>query len=515
MSTIKLIHGPISLTEHYSEKYDKHIYIFGDLHVNQLSPCSLDDTTPSMHIIDFILNYTRWNYKTNGLKTHLFLEAFKPKEDCEGPYMCDLEASHSDNYLSATIDFFKNFLRKTKSNIKEKYGIKDMIRVHYGDIRTFISGSKVIEAVPSLESMIRSGSKLFNILRYIHSNPIRSNIDIKTFIDVLDKAKTQLVDCSEFVQKSIEEYINHVEKGGIDEEILKTYNHYHDIADILDKQKTEKFKLVHQQSIDINNLILKIEKSIDEIQTYANVHLQLRKPYITIHEYMTSMYKSIIQDLSEFVEELNGYYRIMEIDQFMDEYLLARLFRTKIKVALIFVGDWHADTYRNFLKNVGFETVNEAYCRNYSNDYTKDSNTDLSVQCINVERFNFQIEPNSYCEWNGDEKDDMMYFYSYKLDERICMPRETFNKLQPENGFVNLGMYDFMITEDLHRQIKMEDGNNKFIYLAKDKAYEPFYSYYLPYIDFQTAQRNKERSAKTSPIYGRDTNNSPRRAKSP
>ncbi|MFO0089302.1 MAG: hypothetical protein ACK518_00565, partial [bacterium] len=134
MSTVKFIHGPVSLTEHYSKEYDKHIYIFGDIHFNQLKPCQ----TKSMHIIDFMLNYARWNYQTNKRKTDIFLETAKLsiKDNPEYPLP---GGSRDRNYLTDCVYFFQNFLRGDKSKVEDQFGVRDAIRVHYTDVRTLIN----------------------------------------------------------------------------------------------------------------------------------------------------------------------------------------------------------------------------------------------------------------------------------------------------------------------------------------------------------------------------------------
>lgn len=61
MNKYDYISKPVSLSEHYSGKYKKHIYIFGDIHVND-NKCpkesNKNNTIDLIHFLKKIIKYT-------------------------------------------------------------------------------------------------------------------------------------------------------------------------------------------------------------------------------------------------------------------------------------------------------------------------------------------------------------------------------------------------------------------------------------------------------------------------
>lgn len=125
---IKTLIGPVSLTEHTSDKYDKHIYIFGDYHTKK-SKCD------GVKIDDFIKNLINSDI-------HLFLE------------ISDFEIPHQLGGNSYVIDVHNNFPDK-----KRIYGTDN--RHEFQRIRDFINSIYEIFLEPEKESINITEYKYF------------------------------------------------------------------------------------------------------------------------------------------------------------------------------------------------------------------------------------------------------------------------------------------------------------------------------------------------------------------
>ena len=128
------IQGPVSLTEYFSTKYNKHIYLFGDVHVNA-STC---DDKNSVHIVDFLKDIIN-----NAEITDVFIEALVAKNPkkiiprTRSEFFESIripEITKKSSYLDMVRNEFRNCLLFDKT--KCKYIKNENARFHYIDIRT-------------------------------------------------------------------------------------------------------------------------------------------------------------------------------------------------------------------------------------------------------------------------------------------------------------------------------------------------------------------------------------------
>lgn len=482
---IKYIHGPVSLTQHYSKVYDKHIYIFGDIHVNQLKPCS---PNTSMHIIDFILNYIRWNYDTNNQITDIFLETGKFSRDCPkgGVISCDMP-QYQPCPIAEVIDFFRNFLRYDKSKIENQFDIKDKCRFHYADIRHSSTDDDVRFIFPSF-GFISELKQVINDLAVSFQGCCQSDSEVKDAIDGTKQINEFLSEILIELNREINnEYETTILQTGLDKELSKLSNIYPNMSEELRYMTNKK----HSTIISIIQKIEQLTNNLDELVT-KNI-IACSQDY----ECLSTVIKKYINYIVEIIvqlTELESYY----IQLFMDEYLLARIFKNpEFKDIIIYVGNNHAERYRNFLKGLQFNIGKEAYNVNYD---SSDIAIMTNIQCIDVEHFNFQISPSSYCEEKDYQmSDDMIYLYSYKLNDRICISKSKLLELKPIKGLVQIG--DFIIPEDSFNDIKYEirKNNAKYIYLGHVYENSTRHIMYYHSPDFQTANRNRIGVRSTSP----------------
>lgn len=135
------IESPISVSEHYHEEYKKHIYLFGDFHIEG-SECQINKK-----VIDFI----KFTDKTIRYNNEKFIDVF-----VEVPY----------GFLATEIHYLEKYYNKLK-NSKLKN-----VRLHYTDMRT-------------IEEKSMSLLSLFKILRHPKSDINSVKLAIQKLISLL------------------------------------------------------------------------------------------------------------------------------------------------------------------------------------------------------------------------------------------------------------------------------------------------------------------------------------------
>ena len=127
----KYVFGPITLTEHYDEKYDKHIYIFGDRHSEiKPRPCTDNPGDAQMHIVFFIEQLIRENIK-KGKQTDIFLEGLPKRGKIKGeekpftPRSREIVKSYSDNVGNVLKDLLILLNDERLRDIAEVFEVKN------------------------------------------------------------------------------------------------------------------------------------------------------------------------------------------------------------------------------------------------------------------------------------------------------------------------------------------------------------------------------------------------------
>jgi len=113
---------PVSVSEHYSTTYNKHIYIFGDYHSKDMSCPKKSNSTNTIDLPTFLKNLTNLKNTDGSPK---FIDFFFEYPD-PNKYINNKEISF-EGYFQYIHDTFKNYLNKI-SNI-------DNARFHHTNIR--------------------------------------------------------------------------------------------------------------------------------------------------------------------------------------------------------------------------------------------------------------------------------------------------------------------------------------------------------------------------------------------
>lgn len=288
------ISGPINLTEHYSKKYNKHIYIFGDIHVKQ-SHCPLLSSTPenTISLKDFLVEIA-----TNTDKPlDIFLEvSYKSKK-----IKNITESKRYKGYIDDIYREFASCFQIDKRNCKYKN-----VRFHYSDIRSYEPLRQIL--LMSLALVDNKFDKKFleSMDLYISYDTIEKslkNINLKDLLFNLLKINKQIQNIPfENVRNLILSY----------KKSIPSFYYNKEIFDILRKEDLNEMKEKESVLRQYGKLLSNSASQIMDLYVMARMFRKFKKPAI-----------------SETPENI-----------------------------IIYVGNTHAAYYRFFLKNLEFDLVN-------------------------------------------------------------------------------------------------------------------------------------------------------------
>jgi hypothetical protein len=356
MEKYDYIKWPITLSEHYSEKFGKHIYIFGDMHVNRIL-CPPDESLKkSTDVINFFAQLP--NLKRDGeplLIDYYFELPYKDK------FYKQRESVHDNALKNINVNFYKCLQRK-----KEDCQYKN-VRMHYIDVRTI----DVID-------------EIMNLLLY--------NSYLKVLINIFEIIKDGKK--PEFPNSLIQD----MDYFGIDKNI--SINDRQIMTDILFRYNRIDWKKIENLTELSNEKILdllKINKQFDNIE-YPQIYAHFKTFFLEklerffktvldkdhINFLKKSIFMSIIDISKNYIKIRKFEQDLLANDVLLDIYLTSRIFRAfkdaeSPKNIIVYVGDKHANMLRKFLKLPmnDFEEINS----------TKSSYLTIDMQCINISKF--------------------------------------------------------------------------------------------------------------------------------
>jgi hypothetical protein len=319
------ITGPISASEHYSKEYDKWIYVFGESHDIQKDPCNGKSRIYSkiMPIQKFVKMWIESHYQTYSIPMDIFLEVPKKYASVvqhdwkvEQKWIAKRDDLSNINLEHIRIDdldewstLFNPYLQIAKT--KDPYQLQNKARFHYTDVR----------------DLYRKHSKqpaYFDIVN------ICSLIIWKMEEDILKILKYIPIILSKSADEWVKEYIfalKHPEVG-----ILKQVNK------IKDKKLQDYFvdKLYLTRLDEFKKIISFLQDKCKIIQEQSNTNTSNLIP------------EHILDELHRTCRPLHN--------NLMDVYLMARIMKnSEFKHIVIYVGNWHANVYRQWLHELGFQ----------------------------------------------------------------------------------------------------------------------------------------------------------------
>jgi len=362
------IGGPLSLTMHWSKKYKKLIYIFGERH-DRTDDCWFSFKSDQMMLIE---DYLEQLFKHTDVFIDFYLETGRTYE----------------YYVHTRLALIKERLKDClyNPNTKENENKCNLSRMHYVDVRREGSDLKTIDR------MSYASIKMFNIMCIVNTNP-----RLKTLSPLLDKynydtqikpileefSKINIYDDKEddekyadydaFWDKQIEEHIFVTKK------VTRSTIHYK-IKSFIKKEIRCTLDKTSYKKIDIKRLLETVKVFIATLNKYSTE---------TVNKYdfesFTDTDRKILLDL-EFARFL-----VIINSKIVDYYLLCRIFKvfdfTKLKNhrwtdepkephnIIIYAGNAHSESVRDFLKELEFKKIST------TSSFSKVSN------CIDIRKF--------------------------------------------------------------------------------------------------------------------------------
>lgn len=300
---IREISGPMSLTEHWSEKYKKHIYVFGEIH-GATGGCVSKNSTS-------IVNYLKRLFNTTDAFIDFFLEAHAYDR-------WEMKPKMNKSYLDQLRTSFTKCMQPTTRHAKDC----ELVRVHYGDIRY-----KNNEPQTAIVWIAHAGMYSDDDVRDMLKRP-----------EVLDSLRKMA-------------------QGGV-----KTKNYLFTDTVISNPSIKKAFGRIANASINgriVNYLWESFNEEYDYISSGSSISLSKCAVRVLDKGTNDSYRIEWLKYLSDiFVNRLVGYA--------MDAYVLARMFKkftnpgnapSECYNVIIYGGEAHAQRYREFFDILGFDEI--------------------------------------------------------------------------------------------------------------------------------------------------------------
>lgn len=376
---VDYIAGPVSLGEYYSAKYDKHFYIFGDRHA-RLSNCPKDKKV--MPLSDFFKLVTEQNVQK-------IIDIFLESEYID-KYTKDYKLTWEGAYFQEVFQAFESCLKLDKGLCLYKN-----VRVHYGDIRLYKGTdplrkkgreavTEIINKTTKLKAEMKSSEFTQEIIKIedSHDNLIKGKaMKIESYFDYILKLFDTIAETNEIIMKDtkIQDQLNNIK----DKNLVKEIETFFAKKFISDMQKIRKF-------ISNNRLVIKMGLDYKKKEDY-DLQLAITHPEvidITIL-YLNNLSKKLTNIATEIRHLMTSF-----MANYMDYYVMARSFRSftpklknpnqyseSPKYIMIYVGDGHAENYRELLMYLGFTE------RKHVTSFPTSAKKDVIQQCINIKDF--------------------------------------------------------------------------------------------------------------------------------
>jgi hypothetical protein len=350
------VSGPISLSAHYSQFYDKTIYVFGEHHFIEVDPCDTltSDSTRAIPMFQFIERLIHKQY-ASGKTIDIFVETPKliKSHSIIGANRSLIEGDELRNIEKYFADYFK----LDKINLYYlKDSIKPMARFHYIDLRWIpevyltLTNDNFLESEQIVFELNNQVEKLKFYTYSLFSLDVERSKLIHQYI--LEKFSLYLEYSDEFW---IKEIIDFEDIYGLTKEVKKVKDP--NIKNFLKKYLDNwRQKQVRNLKKYLSDMIIQLENFLQDIE----------------------------ENVSELAEEFDESFLMLQTDI----YTMARIFKRvsggapEFDNVIIYTGDAHSTFYRNVLDNFEFEV--------------KDSfQSPDEVRCVDIREFKPFFEFNS------------------------------------------------------------------------------------------------------------------------
>jgi hypothetical protein len=377
------IGGPANLSCHWSEKYNKMIYIFGEQHTNKTDCNVFPGSTlgsKNMNIEDFMLEL----YKTTDCFIDFYFETYASirGNTFSRPYLNRSTASLSRGEPRGISlkELRRNFLECADFHTRNK-NICKLARTHYFDTRFIedsnaifidINNSSIIYREEPMHVLISEYNKRHreNFANYKANSNGLSNEEKKPYIDQYNVLKDKIMNEIFLKAKDIEKKdtatafllkLIHTENSDkIVESFKKSIysneynNHELSKLELTNRNMSKKIKKYINDNISkmvVNNLS-KWKENINILnnpetkeEKYILCMIFLFKEIMSLHSLIADIYL-LARIFKGHDLEKSPYERATQYDQPKDSHNI-----------IIYAGDAHSQLYRNFFSYIGFDEI--------------------------------------------------------------------------------------------------------------------------------------------------------------
>ena len=414
LPNVGFIEGPLNISLHWSNTFEKLIYIIGEVHV-ETKKCPPDKKESNSKIEDYLSSW----FKKPTAYTDFYLEI-------QGFLMPD---GYTIEFLGeqSMIQLRKRFSTCIDKLTRDKDLNCQTSRMHFFDIRQ----GNIKGGIPPITMF---WIKILNLLSYIKYDPSYSNKisslqffcdDNKEYMDTLEKiSKYSKQEYKEFWYDQL--YSFQIIKKEIDrmDENVRPYLNY-----FIEQQLNEY----------INDNMFIIQQLLEDIFILRNYKWNIQNINVCLNFY---------DNLNKFLSHTTNINSL-----FTDAYLLARIFKTfKINDPdpkkrrsvdepsephniIIYAGLLHSDRYREFLEFIGFKTLEKS-----GKGFNRVYNGLKFHKCIDIKEQNLDgtntITQPLFNTWPSEE-DDMFVFFDEIFDTEKLKKYESFEttfNIKPESS---------------------------------------------------------------------------------
>ena len=447
LPNVGFIEGPLNISLHWSKTFQKLIYIFGELHTGKM--CQPDVKESTTKIEDYLAEWFR--------KPTAYTDFFLEEEGFVIPYGYKDVVYTDERTISMLRKKFNSCIDKITRDTNPDCNTS---RMHFFDIRK----GDIKGGIPYIPQIY---IRLFINLKYIEERfeTIQDEELLDIYLDLFMHYKHWFEKIANFNDQEYKEFIynelyefNIIKKeiNRMNENVQPYLNYY------IEKKLTEYTDM---------NTYKHIQKRAINIQSVAFKILEIGNLFILFKEGKIEKIEKI--KFGHFYNNLNYFFVYITLicALFTDVYLLARIFKTfqindpeKRRLVdepsephniIIYAGNGHSSTCREFLDLIGFKTLEKSgKCFDFEwfhTDLTYEKCIDMKEE--NLDKTNTITQP-LFNRWPSEDDNGFVPF-----DEKFGM--ETLKKYESFEKTFNIKPDDTMSEPEIPEyktQSKKERG---------------------------------------------------------
>ena len=475
---VDFVGGPFNITHHWSNKYKKEIYIWGEEH-DETVDCPKQDEHPHLKIMN-IEDFLRDIFFINPIA---FSDFYLEMQAYVVP-----DGYPEFKYNTGRIKILRSLFANCIGPNRNLYRTCDNSRMHFFDIRQgevrWGMNSACLFQNECISFLSYANSKLKEHKdKFYKDHPEVSTSDESSVWDESCYDSSFLKEISYFVErwKSFFIFFARFDNDDINTQLNYKKFWYDQIYNF--KLLAKEISVMHTDVKPLLNIFIK--KELDKLLSRGHIimaedSLMVSHIHEPIREYVYDPLHALqYREIKELIDSLyNVNVRVLEFNALIvDGYLLARIFKT-FKIydrfaynprktdepadphnIIIYAGNFHSQRYRLFLKYLGFNLIEQS---------GRLEKPDQFSNCVDMEKINQPF----FSKWYNieDNRMDENYFDNW---ESYFSFESTFTFVTPHQGFIPFDQP--VVPTDLVSKVSINDRK----YVVKPKmstlyTYNPY-----------------------------------------